>query len=50
MLEAYFDPVPSSVVEEIKHPSQAFGGNIQLYSKLFPKLSTAKIAIVGIGD
>lgn len=50
MLEAYFDPVPSSVGEEIKHPSQAFGGNIQVYSKLFPKLSTAKIAIVGIGE
>lgn len=50
MLDAYFNPVPSSLYDEAASDSQSFGAHIGIYAKTFPKISTAKLAIVGLGE
>ncbi len=50
MLDAFFTPVPEELISPEFASKHLMGGNIHKHYNTFPKITKAKIALIGIGE
>ncbi len=50
MLDAYFTSVPESVFDGEVYHKNTLGGKIQAYRNVFPKITKAQVALIGVGE